>query len=161
MKQTKISFNIDGLNDLRRAVGGSLMTRVGVLGSKDNRNGDGPMGNAEIGLIHEFGSETAGLPPRSFLRMPLETHREELLKGMSNGAVKTAMETGQYRKVFAILGVVAEGIVQKAFSSGGFGKWQKLKPSTIDAKGSAAVLIDTGQLRRAITSDVVNKSAVK
>jgi hypothetical protein len=159
MKQTKVTFNIDGLKELRRAVGGTLMTRVGVLGSKNAR--DGEMGNADIGLVHEFGSEAAGIPPRSFLRMPLETHRAELLKGMSTKAVQDAMDSGQYRKVFQILGVKAEEIVQQAFSTAGFGKWPKLKPSTIDAKGSAAPLIDTGQLRRAVTSDVVNRAEVR
>lgn len=158
MKQTKINYNIAGLDELRNAVGGTYITRVGILGAKDARGGT--MGNADIGVIHEFGSETNDIPPRSFLRMPLETKRKELMKGMSGSVVKEAFKAKDYKRVFQQLGVVGEQIVQSAFSSGGFGQWPALKPSTIDAKGSAAPLIDTAQLRRSITSDVVKKGEV-
>ncbi|MGH9678182.1 MAG: hypothetical protein ACRD36_13845, partial [Candidatus Acidiferrum sp.] len=116
-----------------------------------------PMNNAEIGVIHEFGSEGAHIPPRSFLRMPMEEKRRELMKSFQTATSKAAMDSGRYREVFRILGVHAEAIVQEAFATGGFGHWPALQPSTIAAKGSSAILIDTKKLRQSITSDVVTK----
>lgn len=159
-KQTSISFNLDGLEKLAREIGKSYITRVGVLGSKAFRTDDEPMNNAEIGLIHEFGSVSANIPPRSFLRMPLETKRTDLVKSMSQPNVRGAVSAGQYKKVYQIMGVNAEAIINDAFVSGGFGKWAPNKSATIAAKGSSKPLIDTGQLRRSITSDVVRRGQI-
>lgn len=159
-KQTEIRFNLQGLEELRDQVGGTFITRVGILGAKNARSGVEGMSNSEIGVVHEFGSESRNIPPRSFLRFPIEQKAHDLVKGMTTTSVRNAVERRQYRKVFQILGVIAEGIVQNAFSTGGFGSWQKLKQSTINAKGSSAILIDTGELRRSITSDVVKKGEI-
>ncbi len=159
-KQTQIKFNLDGLDDLKKKLGGSYVTRVGILGGKAAREDDAPMNNAEIGLVHEFGSEGANIPPRSFLRLPLEEKRRELMKAFATNTARAAIESGDYKKVFQVLGVKAEEIIQEAFASGGFGRWPALKASTVAMKGSSAILIDTGQLRRAITSDVVKKGSI-
>ncbi len=159
-KQTQIKFNLNGMEKLRQQVGDSYITRVGILGGHAMRKSNGPMNNAEIGTIHEFGSEAAQIPPRSFLRMPIEEKRKELMSSFATSSTKAAMETGDFKKVFQNLGVRAEDIVDQAFSSGGFGHWHALKQSTIDAKGSSVILIDTSQLRRSITSDVVRKGQI-
>jgi len=158
-QQTSISFNLDGLEDIARKLGDSLVARVGILGSDVARKGDddSDLTNSEIGAIQEFGSETANIPPRSFLRMPVETHAKEIMKSMDTPAVRKAVEAGDAVIVFKILGIAAEGFVKQAFSTGGFGKWAANKPSTIDRKGSSKPLIDTGELRRSITSDVAKK----
>lgn len=160
MSQTKISFSLDGLGRLEKMLGDSYVTRVGILGGKAARTGADPMNNAEIGVEHEFGSEAAHIPPRSFLRMPLEEKRRELMKSFSKSSTKSAIETGNYKKVFENLGVDAEAIVQEAFATGGFGHWPALKDSTIKKKKSSAILIDTKQLRDSITSDVVGKGEI-
>ncbi len=159
-KQTQIKFNLDGLDNLRKQLGNSYVTRVGILGGKAAREDDAPMNNAEIGLIHEFGSEGANIPPRSFLRLPLEEKRRELMKAFASNSTKAAIESGEFKQVFLNLGIKAEEIIQEAFASGGFGHWPALKASTVASKGSSAILIDTGQLRRAITSDVVKRGSV-
>lgn len=158
-QQTEISFNLDGLEDIRRKLGDELVARVGILGSDVARKGDDDtdLTNSEIGVIQEFGSETANIPPRSFLRMPVETHAREIMKSMDSPAVRKAVESGDAVTVFKILGIAAESFVKQAFSSGGFGKWAPNTPATVDRKGSSKPLIDTGELRRSITSDVVKK----
>ncbi len=158
MKQTKITMNLDGLDDLVGEMGNDYVTRVGVLAGKNNRDGD--IGNADLALIHIMGSLSNNIPPRDFLKMPLELKKKELLKVLSSGSAKEALENGEYRKVFEILGLKAEEIVQDAFSSGGFGQWPALNPSTVRAKGSSRPLIDTAELRRAQSSDVVKKSEI-
>jgi len=156
MKQTKITYNLDGLNDLVKQMGETWVTRVGIIGGHNAREGD--FGNADIGCIHELGSLSNNIPPRSFLRMPLELKRQDLMSAFSSAGAKDALSRGEYKKVFEILGIKAEEIVQAAFSSGGFGQWPALKPATARAKGSSAILIDTSELRRAQSSDVVKRS---
>ena len=153
-------MNLEGLNHLISQMGDEYITRVGILGAKNSRASDDDMGNADIGFIHEIGNPAANIPPRSFLRFPLELKRKDLMSAFTSAGAKSALNTGNYKKVFEILGVQAEAVIQMAFSSGGFGQWPALKPSTVKAKGSSAILIDTAELRRAVTSDVVKKSEI-
>lgn len=159
--QTKISYNIDGLNEIIKEMNGQYVTRVGILGEAGAREGDSELGNAEIGLVHEFGSVSRGIPPRSFLRFPLEFKSKELVESIKTGFSAYFFEKKEFKKVHELLGLKAEEIVQDSFESGGFGQWPELADSTVAAKGSSQPLIDTAQLRRSITSDVVNASEVR
>lgn len=159
-RQTEITFNLDGLEELRKKLGDQYVARVGILGGHAARTDEeSGLTNSEIGVIHEFGSDNAGIPPRSFLRMPVEHFKREIMKSLATAKVKEAIDRGDVITVFRVLGVAAEGFVKLAFNSGGFGKWPALKPETIARKGSSKPLIDTGQLRRSITSDVVKKGS--
>lgn len=157
MKQTKITFNLDGLEDMKKKIGNTYRTRVGFLGGKAITD-HGSLTNAELALIHIFGSLTNNLPARDMLLMPIEKNRRELIGAISSGQMKAAFESGDYKKMFQLLGVKAEEFVQMAFDTGGFGLWAPLKPATIKAKGSSAILIHFAQLRRAVSSDVVEQS---
>lgn len=161
MKQTKVTFDMSGLKDLVEAMGSEYVTRVGVLGSSGSRQEGGEFGNAEIGVIHEFGSQTKNIPQRSFLRMPLEMKSKEFMKAIAGEAAKDAFNKGDYKKVYQLMGVKAEEIIQGAFASGGYGQWAALDPKTIAKKGSASILIDLSELRSSVTSDVVNRSTVQ
>ncbi len=173
-------MNTDALSALRQelAKAASKRVHIGVLGGSDARSGDESKGyvpgNAEIGAIHEFGvtggaspfkqpgisktpikNKNINIPERSWLRMPLITRLPEAIAAQGRAAWRKAiLERGV---VFALknLGVVAEGLIQDAFASGGFGTWAKLKPYTIRKKGSAAILIDSAELRQSVTSRVV------
>ena len=105
-----------------------------------------------------FGSISRNIPARDPLYQPLIRHKRELIRKIGTGAMKEAFQSGNYLKMFKLLGIAAEEIVQKAFETGGDGRWPALKQATIDAKGSSAPLIDTGQLRRSVSSDVVHAS---
>ncbi len=174
-KQTKITMNLDGLESLKAQLGSGYIARVGILGSdaaadhyqieeytnkkgeKKERRVAGNITNAEIGVVHEFGSETNNIPARSFLRMPLTSQSRDIVRFMGTKAITDLVEKGEVKKVFALLGLYAETIVNRAFETGGFGKWPKLKIATVIRKGSAAPLIDTRQLNRSISSDVVKQ----
>lgn len=155
MKQTQIRFNLDGLEEIKRQVGNTYRTRVGIIGSKASQQHPSGIDNATLGVIQMFGSITRNIPPRDFLLMPLVTKHREIIQSFGSGAIRDAFARGDYKKMFALLGVKAEDIIQQAFETKGFGQWAPNAPATIDSKGSSMPLIDTAQLRRAITSDVV------
>ena len=67
---------------------------------------------------------------------------------------KELIAEGDTKTLLARLGLFAETLVQRAFETSGFGQWPALQSSTVKAKGSSAPLIDTGQLRRSISSEV-------
>lgn len=161
MQQTVIRADLSELERILRELGGTFVARVGILGSNaGQKHPDGDLTNAEIGVIQEFGSVSRNIPPRSFLRMPIERKTEYLVQRMGVSRVRDAMNQGDIFTVYKILGIAAEGVVKDAFSSRGYGTWKANASSTVAAKGSDAPLIDTGQLRRSISSDVRKKSEV-
>jgi hypothetical protein len=123
--------------------------QVGIL--TGGARADSSMTNAEIGYEHEFGNPSNNLPERSFLRMPLIFN----LRGNLNKDWSKTIQSYGFTTALKQLGVIAEGTIQKAFATGGFGFWEPLRPATIARKGSSAILIDTSQLRRSISSRVV------
>lgn len=149
----KVTFDIKKLEILEKALKKKYAVKVGILNDVAREGG---MGNAEIGIIMEYGSFKRKIPPRSFLIMPINKKRKEILKKVGPVAFKHFM-AGQPKKAYVALGLQAESVVQDAFTSAGFGTWKPLKEATIKAKGSSKPLIDTGQLRRSITSEVVTK----
>ena len=159
---TRINFDLSKLETLRKALGTAMGAKVGILGSgKAADEHPGGLTNVELGMIHEgmmheYGSATNNIPPRSFLRMPIEMKKAEIIKWLTtNEQVRKLIAAGEIEKVYQLLGVKGEEIVQEAFESGGFGQWPDIKEATKKAKGSSAILIQTGQLRRSITSEVV------
>lgn len=158
MKQTEIRFNLDGLEEIKERVGKTYRTRVGIIGSKAGQEHEGGITNAELGLIQMFGSLTRGIPARDFLLMPLMTKHREIIQSFGSASIRAAFAAGDYKKMFVLLGVKAEEIIQEAFETSGFGRWQKNAYSTIQQKGSSRPLIRWGELRRSITSDVVKQS---
>lgn len=95
------------------------------------------------------------IPPRSWLRMPIETKKDVLMKFMGLTHIKKLFEQGHIYEIMLQLGAKASEIINSAFLSGGFGRWAQNKPSTVAKKGSSAPLIDTGELRRSVAYDAV------
>lgn len=177
-KETKITMDLSKLEGIRRKLGSNYIARVGILGADaaathmepktvyDTQTGKprrvagtaaGGLTNAALGVIHELGSVTRGIPARSFLRLPIETKGKEIVQLLNSKAVKEMIGAGNMKGVFNLLAIKAEQIVQRAFETRGFGQWAPLKQATIEAKGSSAPLIDSAQLRQAVTSDVVER----
>ena len=175
--QGKIKFNMDNLIRLQDAMKKNYATRVGIIGSAEheprkiapvrreavqiksgknagkNRAGKeaSEMTNAAIGALHEKGSADGKHPPRrSWLELPIYTHLEDE-KDALRSSFYTAIRNFDL-KFFAIrVGIIAEGVVQTGFETSGWGSWPKL----VVRQGKP--LIDTGQLRKAVTSAVVTK----
>lgn len=146
-------FDLGPLHKFVKSIGNKNFVRVGIFGDKNGRSQKGRT-NAEIGAIHEYGSFTPVIiPARSFLRMPLFKKKDEILKEAGQNAGNLFGE-GKHMQVLKNLGIACENAIQEAFASRGFGQWKPDAPSTIKRKRSSAPLIDTSQLRRAISSQV-------
>lgn len=130
--------------------------RVGILGGKalrgqKNFNGSN---NASIGAAHEFGN--AKVPMRSFLRVPITEHlnkKMETAGAFDKEQLAEVLKAGSVLPWVKKIAVLAEAIVIEAFATGGFGKWPAWKTPGYKNDGGR-LLVDTGQLRDSISSDV-------
>lgn len=171
------SVKIDraGLEALINASNAKFVVKIGILGSQasgeharkktaekaktgGHKKGteDSPLTNAQIGFAHEKGIKSRNLPRRSWLVTPLEDHLGLYFRKIGAQAI-TDMLLSQPQKAYEELGAVCEQIIFKGFETGGYGKWKPLKASTIRAKGSSAILIDTAQLKNSVTAEVITK----
>jgi len=145
---------------LAKMLNGPYVTNVGVLGSSSSRP-DGAIDNAGIGLVMEFGRVTKEpkIPARSWLRMPIIHKRDMILKAVVNKQrnIENAFNKEDDKIIFEILGLACESAIQEAFDSNGFGSWEANSPVTIELKGSATPLIDTGEFRQSVMSAVKRK----
>lgn len=144
---------IKGLNQLLKALKAKPPSiRVGIMGSKNQREGSGS--NATIGASHELG--LGGHPIRSFLRVPITEHLESRMRGsdmLSEETLKEVIRQGTVLPWSQQVAVLAEGIVADAFATGGFGAWAPWKnPNYTNNTGD--ILKDTQQLSESITSEV-------
>jgi len=154
------NFDLSALKQFATDLTKKYRVQVGIFGNKDARK-QGESTNAYLGSIHEFGWPPSGIPPRSFLRMPLSVKSKEILAQAAGADLTRALLRGDLKLVMKRLGVACEKVVQEAFATRGFGTWRPDKPATVrrkhNAPGDDSPLIDTGQLRRSITSRVVEK----
>lgn len=162
------TLEIKGLNQLLKALKSVRppVIRIGIIGAKagphfaiakpGQKAPKSAPTNAEIGAAHEFGAPTRGLPQRSFLRVPLadRLNKEMELSGaLSEATTKDVIKEGSVVPYLKKIAVMAEGIVAGAFDSGGYGKWPAWKNSNYHNNANQ-LLVDTGQLRNSITSEV-------
>jgi hypothetical protein len=112
-----------------------------------DRQSDGePITLAQLGEIHEFG---IGVPARSFLADWVDETREDKLTQLRN--VAKAFVKGELPSIeagYEKLGNLYVGQIQKRIAEG---IEPALSDYTVKQKGSSVPLIDTGQLRSAIT----------
>ena len=177
----RVHLDTDRLQSIETALHEMFMTRVGILGNKINRtfkevktesgkkrysalaqkySNEPTLTNAEIGLLMERGSVSQHIPARSFLELPLVVMSSRLLEDKREiwAVFKGGPETrARLKAAYTKLGHVAENLIQEAFETAGFGMWDPDRPRTIARKHSSAPLINTAQLRRSITSDVVSR----
>ena len=147
------NFGLEKFKGLEKALKKkNVYTKVGILADKVTRL-EPENDNVTLGLIHEFGSPTQKIPARSFLRMPIITKAKQITKMMSKNKelYEKEISKGNILKIFQDLGIYCEQIIQNAFETKGFGTWRDKK---IVKDGKDMPLIDTGQLRRSITSEV-------
>lgn len=169
---SSVKVDMSGLNELLKGINEPFKVRVGILGSKPHskerhelggvKKGGGhkvgeeasELTNADIGLRHEKGVKSERLPRRSWLVDPLNDHIPEYLQKLGEEVIYR-MVKNQSIQAYTELGVVCMQIIQKGFDTGGYGKWKSLSAYTIALKGSSKILIDSGQLAKAVSFDVV------
>jgi len=120
-----------------------------------------PVNNAQLAFIHSHGSPLKGIPARPFLQPAFNAHKQALSRGLKTVAIAGA--EGRQDGVHA--GLERVGAQAASFAKGWFvdprNGWAPNKPATIrrKLKGKKVTtgaemsrpLIDTGQLRRAIS----------
>lgn len=162
-----VKLNLDGLHTLQRQAEelGGLRAQVGLFQETAGRSvkrAGRIDNNPQLGSIHELGTSysilstgaTVVIPARSFLNMPLTLKLGETLLTNAANWFKL-LHTRGAKRTMQFLGVVGEEIVQEAFATRGFGFWPALRPRTIARKNSTAILIESVQFRKAISSRVV------
>ncbi|MEZ5691190.1 MAG: hypothetical protein R3D71_05960 [Rickettsiales bacterium] len=147
--------DFSGINLIKKRLKENYSVRVGVLGDKNQR--DGELSNSDIGLKHELGVPDENIPRRSFLRDPLTKNKKQLIKTFESDLAKEAIENFDFKLLYKLIGIQAEAIIQEAFATRGFGEWLPNSPLTVKLKGSDSPLIDTAELRKSISSEVVSK----
>jgi hypothetical protein len=129
--------------------------RNGVLGNKTARK-EGELTNAFLLLLHTLGSITQNIPSRPVLDAieiklkEFDLDAQKVVKKFTQNqldAITTARQIGAIVLHYSLL----------SFETKGFGRWAELRPATIKAKNSNAILIESGEMRRAITFDVITK----
>ena len=149
------TLNLKGFEQLRAGLNKGQYVKVGVFGDHKAQRADATINNVELAIIQEFGSKSANIPARSFIRMPIQDKRKDILNYSASKPIADLLKSGDKKKALKLLGVFAENVIQKAFDTGGFGKWAPNAPSTIRKKKSDHPLIDKAELRKAVWSKVV------
>ena len=183
LKAGDFSLDLSGLKMLQANLDkqGKMHSEVGIFRSKASRqNTQGHnLSNAEIGAVHEFGSQSRNVPRRSFLWVPLITQLRKRLAKIGDDVFKALSEDKSLKPAYQKLGLEAEAVVDGGFASNGYGRWQGWtgmdKKSTrygtritnaarraVGAEGligpiRMSILVRTAQLRRSISSRVSNK----
>jgi len=140
------------LNKLVENLSKNYYIDIGILGKSVLTEENGET-TAAIGARHEFGIPEEDLPARSFIRLPLETGQEEIEKNIEP-KLEELLGNGDIKGIFKLIGVFGEARIQEAFETGGFGQWKDISEITKIMKGSDAILIDKGYLRKSIASQV-------
>ena len=132
--------------------------KIGIsadVGTYTNKDGSVGPKIVEVGRWHEYG--LGDNPRRSFLREPMIQKQATIQKHIKEGWVNILSGKSTAIKELGKLGIVGQEISKGAFATGGYGKWEKLKPQTVKRKGSSDILIDKSKLVNSIHNWIVDK----
>lgn len=152
----KMKENLRELNNLRKGFLWAGRTDV-LVGIPQETNADhGGISNAELLYIHTNGSPARGIPARPTIQPAIQDPEvRQRLQSMFGKAFTMALlgNIAGAEQVYNQIGMIGANAAKAKFGNIG----PPLKPATIAAKGSSAVLIDTGALRNAVTYVVRQK----
>ena len=150
-----VTLNLKPLQALRKELkrADRRSVQVGIF-KEHNARADGDITNSEVAFKNELGSRAENIPTRSFIRMPIGAKLPEELRNNADFIFKPLMEEGNVEQVLERVGFQAEAVIQDAFDTQGFGTWPPNSTMTAEIKGKNTPLIDTTQLRRAVSSRV-------
>jgi hypothetical protein len=173
MEGGSLRYDDTGLKRLGALFAGSpKIVRVGILSGpkmtrKKKTDPKNTATNAEIGAKQEYGSFTEGIPPRSFLHMPLRSAkaRQRIVKDAAEG-LDRELSRGEAvdasKSFYGKLGAGMVATIHDAFDASGPG-WKPLSPVTIHRRQTRKVwprmgtkpLIDLGELRNSVSFRVM------
>lgn len=134
-------------NAVSKAAGGTV--RVGILETQTypTKDGKGDVSVAQVAYWNEYG--TANIPARPFFRNTIAEKQDEWA---DNAASILQHADGDVGKALALIGEGVKGDIVETIQN--FSEPENA-PSTVKKKGFNKPLIDTGDLWRAIQSEVV------
>lgn len=140
--------NLQSLENLRVSVG--IPSKNGVRRQTAKGRVKQP-NNAELMYLHTKGSPLQKIPSRPVIEPAIEDDRENLNKMfVVAGGLALNGKKQEVVRQFGLIGLRAEQQA-KAWFTNPNNNWTPNTEFTIRQKGSNAPLIDTGQLRKAIT----------
>lgn len=134
-------------NAVSKAAGGAV--RVGILETQTypTKDGKGDVSVAQVAYWNEYG--TATIPARPFFRNTIAEKQDEWA---DNAASILQHTDGDVGRALALIGEGVKGDIVETIQN--FSEPENA-PSTVKKKGFNKPLIDTGDLWRAIQSEVV------
>lgn len=99
--------------------------------------------------IQSHGSPLWHIPPRPVLEPSIDRNREQIAKQLQQAAT-AALEGNDPMPELHKAGMIGQNIARGWFTNPDNG-WPENAPSTVEEKGSDRPLIDTGEMRKAIT----------
>lgn len=128
---------------MRTLAGGPKRVKVGFP------RGRVPGGIIMRAIYNEFG--TTRIPERPFMRITMRTNRAKYQRFLATNARWILNESVTINSALRRLGMIAVGDIQDMISSN---VPPPNAPSTVRRKGSSTTLIDTGNMRQAVTYEV-------
>jgi len=146
-----VKFDKRALEKIMRAFKDSKgpSVAIGIMGSSTRSDGQS---NAVVGAAHEFG--TSRLPKRSFLREPITENLDKKLYAggkFSDAEMKQVIREAGLKAWLNRIAILSEQVVQEAFDTAFGGRWKR---SNMKYKKNHQTLVESQQLRNAITSEV-------
>lgn len=146
----------------RNAKAKGAQVRVGVFSGEKHEGS--ALSLVELAAIHEFGSPAANIPERSFIRRTLDAKHDEIQKLLKQSAKAVVHGKTSLGRALNILGQWAVREIKRTITRGP-GIPPPLKPATIarktvNGKRGERPLVDTGQLKNAITHVVIGADGV-
>lgn len=131
-----------------------LQLVVGIPSDENSREESTSITNAELGAIHEFGAPEKNIPERSFMRSSASEEANNLGRLAKIQISECLRGETSAHDAFATVGVYLQGKIVDKITDGDF---EPNTEATVKRKKSSKPLIDTGQLRGAITYEVREK----
>ena len=129
---------------------GRRKIKVGVLSSDPRGGADhGGLTVAELAVVQHFGTADGDIPPRPFLQMAFDQHREELTQMGAKLLAAVILGEMPEDRALGLLGAKLSAEAKKLITLGS--QLTPNAPATVKAKGSDRPLVDTGRLLNAIT----------
>ena len=142
----------NGLLDRITSVARSATSKieVGYFGNQMHRpsitsGSTGSISIKDLAAIHELG---LGVPKRAFISPALKKNRIKYIKYIGKQLTPIIRRRQTMNAAWQTVGIMAVADIQEYMITA---KFTPLAPSTIARKGSSKPLIDTGQMRQAIT----------
>lgn len=133
------------------------VAKVGFQDDGEPRD-SGPMRNIDLGLAHEFGVPELGIPERSFMRSTFDDKVDDYSHLFEIGIQKILDGKMSMEELVALVGERCVADIKNHISEG---IPPPNAPGTIRRKGSSTPLIDSGQMKNAVTVKVAKASDLK